>query len=61
MDYVKISNLPKILNPRKGRLANVRRSHEDLTPLELKQAEDILEKMFRKKRQAIDRSQLRLL
>eukprot|EP00826_Nyctotherus_ovalis_P000661 TRINITY_DN10006_c0_g1_i3.p1 TRINITY_DN10006_c0_g1~~TRINITY_DN10006_c0_g1_i3.p1 ORF type:complete len:123 (-),score=33.67 TRINITY_DN10006_c0_g1_i3:425-793(-) len=61
MDYLKISSLPKILPPRKGRLIHVRRSQDELTPNERSMVEQMLARMFEGKEPAISREDFRIL
>ncbi len=61
MDFLKLQSLPKILPPRKGRLANLKRSQEDLTPNEHQLAQDQLDKIYPDKDQPIDKQELKIL
>ncbi len=61
MDFLKLSSLPKLLPPRKGRLANLKRSQEVLTPAEQQLAEGQFVKMYQDKDQTIDKQDLKIL
>ena len=61
MDLLKIASLPNLLPPRKGRLANLKRSQEELSPAEQQLVQEQLEALYQDKDQAIDRLDLRIL
>ena len=61
MDFLKLANLPKVQPPRKGRLANLKRSPEELSAVEQQLAQEQIEKMYMDKDQTIDKQELKIL
>jgi len=61
MDLWKLSKLPKLLPPRKGRLSNLKRSQEELAPIEQEMATNELEKMYKDHEQGIDKLEIKIL
>jgi hypothetical protein len=61
MELTKVMSLPPVLAPRKGRLANTKRSHDELTETERKLAETQLALMFPEADSPINIKDLKLL
>ena len=61
MDYLKITSLPKILSPRKGRLSRLHRSQCELTENEVNMVKEVLAKMYQNEEVPIEKSDFRIL
>lgn len=61
MDFLKMQSLPAILPQRKGRLASMKRSQDELTQAEVQIAQAQLDKMYPDKEANIDKQELKIL
>ena len=61
MNYIKLTNLPKLLPPRKGRLSTIKRSQEKLSLAEQQFVQDQFSIMYNDSNKTIDKFEIKIL